>query len=79
MVIQRYEELFSQGRMDALDTIDQDKDQTFGNRLVLDVFKVRTFDTSQVCDDFLVVKWLIEIITLCLSPSLFKRHPSVAS
>ena len=42
MVIQRYDELFSQGRMDALDTIDQVEDQTFGNHLVLDVFKVGT-------------------------------------
>lgn len=50
MVIQRYEELFSQGRMDALDAIDQIQDHThrnkksddgaFGIQLVLDVFKV---------------------------------------
>ena len=47
MVIQRYEELFSQGRLDALDAIEQIQDHiktsasgTLGIQLVLDVFKV---------------------------------------
>lgn len=47
MVIQRYEELFSQGRMDALDAIEQIPDHlkpgdggAFGSHLVLDVFTV---------------------------------------
>ena len=50
MVIQRYDELFSQGRMDALDAIEQIQDQlktrdggVFGIHLVLDVFKVSLF------------------------------------
>ena len=45
MVVQRYDELFSQARVDALDAIEEhlkrsDVDGTFGIELVLNVFKV---------------------------------------
>lgn len=45
MVVQRYDELFSQARLEALDAIEEhlktcDADEAFGIRLVLDVFKV---------------------------------------
>lgn len=57
LVIQRYQELYSQGRMEALDAIEgvqamSDKSDlepgngTFGIQLVLDVLKVRYFDRS---------------------------------
>ena len=45
MVVQRYDELFSQARVDALDAIEEhlktnDVDGAFGIDLVLNVFKV---------------------------------------
>ena len=45
MVVQRYDELFSQARVEALDAIEEhiktsDVDGAFGIQLVLNVFKV---------------------------------------
>lgn len=45
MVVQRYDELFSQARVDALDAIEEhlktnDVDGAFGIDLVLNIFKV---------------------------------------
>ena len=45
MVVQRYQELYSQGRVEALESIENlcglSGDGTFASQLVLDVMKVR--------------------------------------
>ena len=51
MVVQRYDELFSQARVDALDAIEEhlkasDVDGAFGIKLVLNVFKVGAYQLT---------------------------------